>query len=63
MKKWIKVNEYYNGDGSTRLTYINTKKIIAFWRNENLTKIYFNHDSILAAKETPKEIIELMKEG
>lgn len=63
MKKWIKVNEYYNGEGSgsTRLTYINTKKIIAFWRDENLTKVYFNSDSILYAKETPEEIIKLME--
>lgn len=61
MKKWIKVNEYYHGDGSTRLTYINAKKIIALWRDENLTKVYFNHDSILYAKETPEEIIKLME--
>ena len=65
MKKWIKVNEYYHGDGSTRLTYINAKKIIALWRdeNENLTKtkVYFNHDSILYAKETPEEIMRLIK--
>ena len=61
MKKWIRVNEYYNGDGSTRLTYINAKKIIALWRDENLTKVYFNSDSILYAKETPEEIIKLME--
>ena len=61
MKKWIKVNEYYHGDGSTRLTYINAKKIIALWRDENLTKVYFNSDSILYAKETPEEIIKLME--
>lgn len=61
MEKWIKVNEYYHGDGSTRLTYINAKKIIAFWRDENLTKVYFNRDSILYAKETPEEIIKLME--
>ena len=51
MKKWIKVNEYYHGDGSTRLTYINAKKIIALWRDENLTKVYFNHDSIKKKKK------------
>ena len=62
MKKWIRVNEYYHGDGSTRLTYINTKKIMAIWRDENLTKIYFNQNSILKAKETPEEIMKLMKE-
>ena len=50
MKKWIKVNEYYHGDGSTRLTYINAKKIIAFWKNEE-TRV----------KETPEEIMKLMK--
>ena len=61
MKKWIRVNEYYHGDGSTRLTYINAKKIIALWRDENLTKVYFNSDSILYAKETPEEIIKLME--
>lgn len=61
MKKWIKVNEYYHGDGSTRLTYINAKKIIALWRDENLTKVYFNYDSILYARETPEEIIKLME--
>ena len=61
MKKWIKVNEYYHGDGSTRLTYINAKKIIALWRDENLTKVYFNHDGILYAKETPEEIMKLME--
>ena len=61
MKKWIEVNEYYHGDGSTRLTYINAKKIIALWRDENLTNVYFNHDSILYAKETPEEIIKLME--
>lgn len=64
MKKWIRVNEYYHGDGSTRLTYINTKKIIAIWRDENVTKVYFNQNSInsiLKAKETPEEIMELMK--
>lgn len=62
MEKWIKINEYYHGDGSTRLTYINTKKIMAIWRDENLTKIYFNQNSILKAKETPEEIMKLMKE-
>lgn len=62
MKKWIRVNEYYHGDGSTRLTYINAKKIIALWRDENLTKVYFNQNSILKAKETPEEIMKLMKE-
>lgn len=61
MEKWIKINEYYHGDGSTRLTYINAKKIIALWRDENLTKVYSNHDSILYAKETPEEIIKLME--
>lgn len=61
MKKWIKVNEYYHGDGSTRLTYIKAKKIIALWRDENLTKVYFNHDNILYAKETPEEIIKLIE--
>lgn len=61
MKKWIKVNEYYHGDGSTRLTYINAKKIIALWRDENLTKVYFNHDSVLYARETPEEIIKLIE--
>ena len=61
MKKWIRVNEYYHGDGSTRLTYINAKKIIALWRDENLTKVYFNSDSILYAKETPEEIMKLME--
>lgn len=61
MKKWIKLNEYYQGDGSTRLTYINAKKIVAFWRDENLTKVYFNSDSILYTKETPEEILKLME--
>jgi len=61
MKKWIKVNEYYHGDWSTRLTYINAKKIVAFWRDENLTKVYLNSGNILYTKETPEEIIKLME--
>lgn len=61
MKKWIIVNEYYHGDGSTRLTYINTKKILAVWREDNLTKVYFNSNSVLRAKETPEEIMKLMR--
>ena len=61
MKKWIKINEYYRGDSSTRLTYINTKKIIAFWRDKDLTKVYFNQGNIFYVKETPEEIMKIMK--
>lgn len=61
MKKWIKVNEYYHGDGSTRLTYINVKKIVAFWGNEERTTIYFNHNDLIRVKETPEEILKLME--
>lgn len=60
MKKWIIVNEYYHGDGSTRLTYINTKKILAVWRENNSTKVYFNSNSVLRVKETPEEIMKLI---
>lgn len=61
MKKWIKINEYYRGDNSTRLTYINAKKIIAFWRDGDLTKVYFNQGNIFYVKETPEEIMKIMK--
>jgi hypothetical protein len=61
MKKWIKVNEYYRGDGPTRLTYINVKKIAAFWENEERTTIYFNRNDLIRVKETPEEILKLME--
>jgi len=63
MKKWIRVNQYYHGDGSIRSVYIETKKILAFWRVEGeTTTIYFDYNSDLTKiKETPEEIMELMK--